>query len=103
MAVITLVGTIASGIIAVFMAKVNAQSGATLANSDKTLANSEATKDSAAATSETVDRIHHSVNSEREAMLAEIKSLRELIKHDAETIAMLVERAKLRDHPDTKP
>lgn len=79
-----------SGIMAIILAKINTKAGTTLANS-------ETTKGAAVATAESVDRIHTAVNSERTAMLEKIDGLTELIRHQAETIAVLVERLKVRD------
>ena len=87
LAIIGLASTGLTGVLAIYMSKMNTKAASTLDNSHET-------KAAAQATAASMEKVHEAVNSERTAMLNEIKRLRDDMTIQASTIATLIERAK---------
>jgi hypothetical protein len=77
-AVVGLASTIASGVIAIFLAKINIKAGLSLASNKKA--------------EESIEKVHVAVNSERTAMLEKIDALRAEILELSKSKAVAEER-----------
>jgi hypothetical protein len=77
---IGLASTIVSGIVAVLLARISANTRASRVNSDATMGIAAETRESAKATAISVEKVHVAVNSERTKMLDEIRKLRQEIQ-----------------------
>jgi hypothetical protein len=81
-----LMGTIASGVIAIFLAKINMKAGLSLASNRKA--------------EESIEKVHVAVNSERTAMLAKIDGLRAEILELSKSKAVMEERESVAHEGD---
>jgi hypothetical protein len=85
-------GTVMTGLVAMYVKRVNGNTERAEDNSLKTLNNSEQTKTSAAATTDQVEKIHIAVNSERTAMMQRIDELHATVLEMTKTKAKDDER-----------
>jgi hypothetical protein len=98
---IGLASTIVSGIVAVLLARISANTRASRVNSDATMGIAAETRESAKATAISVEKVHVAVNSERTAMLEKLEALRAEILELSMGKAVADERAAVaKEHED---
>lgn len=85
LAIISLMGTVLTGVMAIYMAKISGRT-------QQALTNTEDTKTSAAATAVSVEKVHVAVNSERAAMVEKMDNLQKVV------LELSKDKAKLEEH-----